>query len=111
MCEGNKQKAREQLDLVSDKKIVFSYGWAPELHIFPVLSALQELNKQVPFTFLVLAEPKYIVSDIQRLKECEFIENNYVLEKISEKFIENRPYIFSNNSLDNKLKIGIYKII
>ena len=79
LCEGNKQKAREKLDLVSDKKMVFSYGWAPELHIFPVLPALQELNKQVPFTFVVLAEPKYVVSDIHRLKECEFIELRYEL--------------------------------
>jgi len=79
---GDKQKARRKLDLPLDKLIVFSYGWAPELHIFPVLPALQELNKQIPFIYLILADPKYIAADIQPLNAYEFIELRYELASI-----------------------------
>ncbi len=79
LIRGDKQKAREELNLPPDKRIIFSYGWAPELHIFPILTALQKLNKRLPFIYLVLAEPKYISANIQRLKECEFINLRYEL--------------------------------
>lgn len=77
--KGDKQKARSELNLPLDKKIVFSYGWAPELHIFPILPPLQKLNEKFPFLYLVLANPQYIASDIQPLKEHKFIELRYEL--------------------------------
>jgi len=67
------------LDLPLDERIIFSYGWAPELHIFPILSALQELSEQHPFTYLVLADPKYIAVDIEWLKNRKFTELRYEL--------------------------------
>lgn len=77
--KGNKQKARKELNLPQDKKIVFSFGWAPELHIFPILPTLQKLNKNLPFLYLVLADPKYIAADIQPLKDHKFIELRHEL--------------------------------
>ncbi len=79
LCKGDKQKAREELGLPSDRRIVFSYGWAPELHIYPILPALRRLNEICPFVYLVLADPKYIAADIQPLKDPGFIELRYEL--------------------------------
>lgn len=62
-----------------DKRIIFSFGWAPELHIFPVLPELQRLNEGFPFLYLVLADPKYIAADIQPLKDHKFIELRHEL--------------------------------
>jgi len=72
--KGDKQKARKGFDLPLNKKIVFSYGWAPEFHIFPILSVMERLNETFPFIYLILAEPKYIVVDIKRLRTYEFIK-------------------------------------
>ncbi|NQT59837.1 MAG: hypothetical protein HQ557_12715 [Bacteroidetes bacterium] len=58
---------------------MFSFGWAPELHIFPILPALQGLNESFPFLYLVLANPKYIAADIQPLKDHKFIELRHEL--------------------------------
>lgn len=71
---GDRREARKELDLPLGGKIVFSYGWAPELHVFPILSSLQELSRRFPFTYLVLADPEYIAADIERLKSYDFIE-------------------------------------
>lgn len=79
LCKGDKQKARKKLGLPLNKRIVFSYGWAPELHIFPVLPPLRKLNESFPFIFLVLADPKHIEADIQPLKGPEFIWLRYEL--------------------------------
>jgi len=79
LCKGNKQKARGELGLPLDKRIVFSYGWAPELHIYPILPALRRLNVSSPFIYLVLADPKYIAADILPLKDPGFIELRYEL--------------------------------
>lgn len=43
--------------------------------------------------------------------ECEYVEENYNLETVAEKYIENRPYIFNNNSKKDMLKIWVYKVI
>jgi len=82
ISKGDKQKARRELDLPLDKKIVFSYGWAPELHIFPILPALQRLSENHPFLYLVLADPKYIAADIGPLKDYEFIQLRHELAPI-----------------------------
>jgi len=79
LCRGDKQKARRELGLPLDKRIVFSYGWAPELHIFPILSALRGLNENYPFVYLVLADPKYIAEDVQPLRDHRFIELRHEL--------------------------------
>ena len=78
----DKRRARIELDLPLDKRIVLSLDWAPELHIFPVLPALQKLNESFPFLYLVLADPKYIEIDIQPLKAHKFIELRHELAKM-----------------------------
>jgi hypothetical protein len=77
--KGDKQRARKESDLPLDKRIVFSFGWAPELHIFPIIPALQGLNENFPFLYLVLADPEYIAADIQLLKGHKFIELRHEL--------------------------------
>jgi len=76
---GDKSALRKELGLPEDKKIIFSYGWAPELHIFPILPSLKDLHKNFPFLFLILADPKYIKVDLQKFKEYQFIELRYEL--------------------------------
>ncbi len=58
---------------------MFSYGWAPELHIFPLIPSLRELNESFPFIYLVLADPEYMAADIGSLREPCFIELRYEL--------------------------------
>jgi hypothetical protein len=70
----NKQEARKKLGLPPNVKIIFSYGWAPELHVFPILPSLQELSKQLSFVYLVLADPEYTTKEIEKLRNYEFIE-------------------------------------
>jgi len=77
--KGDKQKARRELNLPLNKKIVLSYGWAPELHIFPILPSLRKLNQRFQFIYLVLADPKYIAANIQPLKDRRFVELRYEL--------------------------------
>lgn len=77
--KGNRKKARAELNLPLEKKIVFSYGWAPQLHIFPILPALRRLNERHPFVYLVLADPRYIAADIRPLKDAGFVELRYEL--------------------------------
>ncbi|MFQ5906515.1 MAG: hypothetical protein ACE5JA_08075 [bacterium] len=79
LSKGDRQKARRQVDLPSDKKIVFSYGWAPELHIFPILPALRKLSENYPFLYLVLADPGYIAADIGPLEDHEFLQLRHEL--------------------------------
>ena len=75
----NKQEARKKLGLPSNAKIIFSYGWAPELHVFPILPSLQELSKQLSFVYLVLADPEYTTKEIEKLRNYEFIELRHEL--------------------------------
>ncbi len=79
---GDKEKARRELHLPFDRRIVLSFGWAPELHVFPVLPALEKLNKRLPFLYLVLAHPQYIQADIQPLERHAFIELRHELATI-----------------------------
>jgi hypothetical protein len=51
---GDKRQAREKLGLPQDKKIVFSYGIVIQQH-FPTLLPLQELSREYPLLYLVLA--------------------------------------------------------
>ncbi|MCD6535836.1 MAG: hypothetical protein J7K49_02230 [Thaumarchaeota archaeon] len=53
----DKLEARRKLNLSPDEKIVFSYGWAPELHVAPILPCLTELSRNYSFTYLVLMDP------------------------------------------------------
>jgi len=80
--KGDKERARIELDLPLDKRIVLSLDWAPELHIFPIIPTLQKLNESFPFLYLVLADPKYIKADIQPLKTHKFIELRHELATI-----------------------------
>ncbi|HID93386.1 MAG TPA: hypothetical protein EYP60_04735 [bacterium (Candidatus Stahlbacteria)] len=77
--KGDKQRSRKELALPLDERVIFSYGWAPELHIFPILSVLEELNEQYPFTYLVLADPKYVAVNIEWLRNHKFIELKHEL--------------------------------
>jgi len=51
---GDKRQAREKLSLPQDKKIVFSYGIVIQQH-FPTLLPLEELSREYPLVYLVLA--------------------------------------------------------
>ena len=55
---GDRDRARRELSLPSEGRILFSYGWAPELHVLPVLKHLEELRRELEFTFLVLVSPE-----------------------------------------------------
>ncbi|HID17298.1 TPA: hypothetical protein EYP26_03300 [Candidatus Bathyarchaeota archaeon] len=55
---GDKARARRELGLPAEEKIIFSYGWAPELHVLPVLPYLKELREIVPFTYLIVVDPE-----------------------------------------------------
>jgi hypothetical protein len=71
---GNKKDAKGKLGLPLNAKIIFSYGWAPELHVFPILPSLQKLSKQRSFIYLVLADPEYTIKEIEKLRNDAFIE-------------------------------------
>ncbi len=77
--KGDKITARRELGMPEDKKIIFSYGWAPELHIFPILPSLKNIYEEHPFLFLVLADPKYTKADLKIFKEYQFVELRYEL--------------------------------
>lgn len=79
LCKGDKRKARRELGLPLHERMVFSYGWAPELHIFPILPALRGLSGHCSFVFLVLADPQYIAEDIEPLRDQRFIELRHEL--------------------------------
>ena len=66
----DKQKARSKLMLDLEDKIVFSYGWAPELHVIPILPALKDVSKIVDFKYIVLVDPDCKVN----FPELDFIE-------------------------------------
>lgn len=51
---GDKREARERLSLPQDKKIVFSYGIVIQQH-FPTLLPLEELSREYPLVYLILA--------------------------------------------------------
>jgi len=51
---GDKRQARERLSLPQDKKIIFSYGIVIRQH-FPTLLPLEDLNREYPLIYLVLA--------------------------------------------------------
>lgn len=74
---GNKQKAREKLGLPLNERLIFSYGWAPQLHIFPIIPALEELSKSYQFKFLVFADPKHTEAEIESLKRYKFVQLQY----------------------------------
>ena len=53
MMLGDKVAAREKLNIPQDQKVVFSYGiWFQNR--LPVLTALQELSKEIPFKYLAV---------------------------------------------------------
>ena len=68
---GDKIKARKELNLPVDENIVFSYGWAPELHVLPVLPHLKELSDEIHFKYLVLVDPE---AKVKRLPDYDFME-------------------------------------
>lgn len=49
--------------------------------------------------------------DWLKRQECAVIQEGFSLEVVSETYIDNKEYIFSNNSNEKKLQIGFYKII
>ena len=66
---GDKREARKTLNLPLDERIVFSYGWAPELHVLPILPYLKDVSRIEPFTYLLLVDP----NSGTRIPEYDFI--------------------------------------
>ncbi len=55
---GNKFEARKRFRLPLDEFIIVSYGWAPKLHVFPILPYLRELAEKYSFKYLLLVDPE-----------------------------------------------------
>jgi len=51
---GDRLEARRKLGLHPEGRVVFSYGWAPELHVLPILPSMERLSEEFKFTYLVL---------------------------------------------------------
>ena len=66
---GDKLSARKKLGLPLDKKIILSYGWAPELHINPVIPYLEEVAEKHDFIYLIIADPEAL----NKLKRRRFM--------------------------------------
>ena len=64
---GEKQKARKELDLPLDEKIVFSFGFRPK-DVESVLPALKEVAKKYPLRYVIVANPE---SDVGGLYEAK----------------------------------------
>ncbi len=57
LVKGSKEEKRKVLG-IEDEKVVFSYGWKPELHVLPALPALKEVSREIDFKFLLLVDPE-----------------------------------------------------
>ncbi len=69
LIRGDKDRARRKLG-IDYENVILSYGWAPELHVLPVIPALKEVSEEVEFKFLVLVDPESRV----KIPEHGFIE-------------------------------------
>jgi len=63
---GDKRRARKMLGIDEDEKVVFSYGWAPELHVNPIVPYLRDLG----IRYLVLVDP----NSVGKLNAEEFMD-------------------------------------
>ncbi|RLG54456.1 MAG: hypothetical protein DRN99_05065 [Thermoproteota archaeon] len=63
---GDKVEARRRLGLPLDRRIVFSYGFRVD-EVAAVLPALEELSREVPLMYLVVANPG---GDVERVKRA-----------------------------------------
>ena len=73
----DKEESRRKLNLPLEEKIIFSYGWAPDLHIYPVLPWLEELYRNYSFKFLLLAHPEHSLVGLEPLQKYPFVELRY----------------------------------
>ena len=70
---GDRLEARRILNLPLEGKIILSYGWAPELHVTPILPHLSDLARNHEFTYLVLVDP----NAVDRMKPEDFMIIRY----------------------------------
>jgi glycosyltransferase involved in cell wall biosynthesis len=61
------EKARKELNLPLDKRIVFSFGFRPK-DVVSVLPALKEVAEEYPLRYIVIANPE---SDLAELRAAE----------------------------------------
>ena len=65
---GDKNKARKNLNFPPDEKIIFSFGFRPK-EIAAVLPALDDLSKEYPLRYVIVANPESDVDPLIKLKE------------------------------------------
>ncbi len=65
---GNKRRAREKLALKQDERIVFSFGFRPS-EVGTVLPALEEVAKECPLKYVVVANPGSELGDLPKAAE------------------------------------------
>jgi len=84
---GDKVKARDELKISQDQKVIFSYGISFQNRL-PVLTALQELSKEIPFKYLAVIhevppEGLQAISEVKsRYSFFEVREEALTLEKL-----------------------------
>ncbi len=71
---GDKEKARKNLKLRTDEKIVFSFGFRPA-DIVSVLPALKDIANEYPLRYVIIANPESDVGELRKAKEnYDFID-------------------------------------
>ncbi|GAJ09048.1 unnamed protein product, partial [marine sediment metagenome] len=71
---GDKEKARKNLKLRTDEKIVFSFGFRPA-DIVSVLPALKDIANEYPLRYVIIANPESDVGELREAKEnYDFID-------------------------------------
>ena len=75
---GDKNKARVELDLPLDIKIIFSYGFRPN-DIINILPAIKEISKKYKLKYIIFANPE---SDVTSLKKYSY-KYDFIELKIS----------------------------
>ncbi len=95
---GDKNNARQELNLPLDKKIIFMFGWYPKTHIFPLLPHLAELKKHNDFVLLLMISREYLDEELlKEMKRYDFIEwrDEFPLtSKVDKYFHASDAYIF-----------------
>lgn len=91
--KGDKKESRRELNLPLEEKIIFSYGWAPDLHIYPILPWLEELHRDYPFKFLVLGHPRHSLASLEPLHKYSFVELRHELSPLDRIY----QYLFASD--------------
>lgn len=83
--KGDKEKARDKLNLPKNKKIIFTYGWWVK-GLIPFLPIFPKINQKWPLYFLIVTREKSIKKEYLELEneeiEIDFREKFVTLEEL-----------------------------